>query len=155
MSVIAFLWTRLPSIWATLFVSSGMWKILMLPLLLPAHYNITFRLTLLSLTYVVNYIYCTKVHTFYICMLYYFNMRVGHASTHERSCPRTRVHTHMHHCNCSQFLQHTVATSVSLLILICSYKMWSDECLENMHGIKTLIFCKISGKQYLKEKISI
>lgn len=72
MSVIAFLWTRFPSIWATWFVSSGMWKILMLPVLLPAHYNITFRLTLLSLTYMVNYIYYTKVQTFHMCMSYYF-----------------------------------------------------------------------------------
>lgn len=81
MSVIAFLWTHLPSIWATSFVSSGMWKILMLPLLLPAHYNTTFRPTLLSLTCVLNYIYYTKVQTFYICISYYFNTRVGHACT--------------------------------------------------------------------------
>lgn len=87
MSVIAFLWTRLPSIWATSFVSSGMWKILMLPLLLPAHYNITFRLTLLSSTYVVIYICYTKVQTFYICMLYYFKARA-----HTQICTTVIVH---------------------------------------------------------------
>jgi len=65
---------------------------------------------------VVNYIYYTKVQTFYICMLYYFNMQVTHARAHV--CPHTHTtHTHIHHCNCPWCLRHTATTSVSLLIL--------------------------------------